>query len=174
MPKDWIVLHNIGQKHIAETSDKLFWDFHVISKTSQEKVATYLKELKHCSALLHKDPRTPCGSQAQSVMGLFINYVANKALQNQEKKAVNMSLEFTPAHEKSFNEFICRGCFARNEMQRSGVKFCPPLCSRDQVLARQLEQLLTGLCPIRPTVGVPCWQCWHPRNPSISACRSIV
>jgi hypothetical protein len=41
MPKDWTVLHNIGQKYIAETSDKLFWDIHVIAKTSQEKVATY-------------------------------------------------------------------------------------------------------------------------------------
>ena len=63
------MLHIIGQKYIAETSDKLFWDFHAISKTIQEKVATNLKEHKHRSALLHKDPRTDCGSQAQSVMG---------------------------------------------------------------------------------------------------------
>jgi hypothetical protein len=81
----------------------LFWDFHAISKNSQEKVATYLKENKHHLALLHKDPRTCCGSQAQSVMGLFINYDAKKALQNQEKKAVDTSLEFTPEHEKSYN-----------------------------------------------------------------------
>ena len=52
LPIDWIMLHNIGQKYIAETSDKLFWDFHAVSKTSQEKVATYLEEHKHSSALL--------------------------------------------------------------------------------------------------------------------------
>ncbi len=66
-------------------SDKLFWDFHAIAKTSQENVATYLKEVKHRLALLHKDPRIGCGSQTQSVMGLFINYDAKKSLQNQEK-----------------------------------------------------------------------------------------
>ena len=128
------MLHNIGQKYIAETSDKLFWDFHAISKTSQEKVATYLKEHKYRAAILHKDPRTGCGSQAQSVMGLFNNYDAKKSLQNQEKKAINMSLEFTQEREKSYKD--CRGCFVRNERQRSGVEFCPPLCSRNQVFAR--------------------------------------
>ena len=114
LPKDWIMLHNIGQKYIAQTSDKLFWDFHVIAKTSQEKVATYLKQNKHRSALLLKDPRTCCGSQAQSVMGLFINNDAKKTLQNKEKKAVNMSLEIhTRAREELQRvEYICRGCFA--------------------------------------------------------------
>ncbi len=96
------MLHNIGQIHNAETSDKLFWDFHAISKTSQEKVATFLKEHKYRSALLHKDPRNGRGGQTQSVMGLFINYDAKKTLQNQEKEAVNMSLEFTPEHEKCY------------------------------------------------------------------------
>jgi hypothetical protein len=100
LPKDWIMLHNIGHKYIAETSDQLFWDFHPIAKTSQENVATYLMENKHRSAILHKDPRNGFGSQAQSVMGLFINYDAKKTMQNQEKKAVNMSLEFTPEHEE--------------------------------------------------------------------------
>ncbi len=68
LPKDWSMLHNLGQKYIAVTSDKLFWDLHVITKTSQEKVATNLKEYKNSLALLQKDPRTDCGTQAQSVM----------------------------------------------------------------------------------------------------------
>jgi hypothetical protein len=37
-------------------------------------------------------------------MGLFMNYDARKTFQNQEKKTVNMSLEFTPEHEKSYKE----------------------------------------------------------------------
>jgi hypothetical protein len=112
------MLHNIGHKYVAGSSDKLLWDFHAISKTltSQEKVATYLKEHKHSSALLHKDPSTCCVSQAQSVMGLFINNDAKKTLQNKEKKAVNMSLEIhTRAREELQRvEYICRGCFTRN------------------------------------------------------------
>ncbi len=88
------MLHIIGQKYIAETSDKLFWDLHAISKTIQEKVATNLKEHKHRSALLHKDPRTGCGAKHR----------ASWALQNQEKKAGNMSREFTPEHDKSYKE----------------------------------------------------------------------
>jgi hypothetical protein len=119
LPKDLIMLHNIGQKYIAQTSDKLFWGFHVISKTIQEKVAAYLKENKHRSALLHKDPRTCCGTQAQSVMGLFMNYDAKKTsrLQNQEKKAVNMSLEFTTVHEKSYKELSTSVAVALPEMK---------------------------------------------------------
>ncbi len=74
------MLHNIGQKYIAETSDKLFLDFHAVAKTSQEKVATYLKEYKHLAAFWDKDPRTCCGSQAQSIMGLFINYDVPQSL----------------------------------------------------------------------------------------------
>ncbi len=50
------MLHNIGQRCIAETSEMLFWDFHVIAKSSQQKVATYLKECKHRSALDRKIP----------------------------------------------------------------------------------------------------------------------
>jgi hypothetical protein len=66
------------------TPDKLFGDFHVIAKSSQEKVATYLKEYKHGLALvpapLGPCSRTGCGTQAQSCMGLFINYDAKKKL----------------------------------------------------------------------------------------------
>jgi hypothetical protein len=66
-------------------------------------------------------------------MGLFVNYDAKKTLQNQEKKAVNMSLEFTPDHEKSYKELSTSVAVALPEMKG---QFCPPLCSQDQVFAR--------------------------------------
>jgi hypothetical protein len=111
------MLHKVGQEYIAETSDKLFWDFHAITKTSQEKVVTYLKEYKRSSALLHKDPITCCGTQAHNVMGLLITYDAKKSLHNQERKAVNMSLEFYPEHEKNNKEMSTAVAVALPEMK---------------------------------------------------------
>jgi hypothetical protein len=72
-------LHVISM--FADTSDKLIWDFHVIAKSSHEKVVIYLKKYKYRSGLLRKDSRTGCGTQAQSVMGMFIKYDASKSLQ---------------------------------------------------------------------------------------------
>jgi hypothetical protein len=43
------MLHNIGHKYIAEMSDKLFWEFHAIVKTSHELVE-----------LVEQQPATRC------------------------------------------------------------------------------------------------------------------
>jgi hypothetical protein len=48
---------------------------------------------------------------------LFINYDAKKSLQNQEKKVVNTSLEFTPEHEKSYKELSTSVAVALPEMK---------------------------------------------------------
>jgi hypothetical protein len=50
-------------------------------------------------------------------MGLFINSDVKKSLQNQEKKAVNMSLEVTPEHEKSYKELSTSVAVALPEMK---------------------------------------------------------
>jgi hypothetical protein len=47
----------------------------------------------------------------------FINYDAKKRLQNQEKNAVNMSLKFTPEHEKNYKELSTSAAVALSEIK---------------------------------------------------------
>ncbi len=50
-------------------------------------------------------------------MGLFINYDANRTMQNQEKKAIDTSLEFAPEHEKKHKELSTSVAAALPEMK---------------------------------------------------------
>jgi hypothetical protein len=118
-------------------------------------------------------------------MDLFITYDAKKALQNQEKNAINMSLEFTPQHEKNYTELSTSVAVTLSDMKGRdlGSNFVR-LCAVEIKLLHgwsvpwaslKKEKLSApagdGSVTASPTTTGRHWQ---PRNPSISACRSIV
>ena len=63
LPQNFITLHNIGQKYLADKPDKGdkakvdFWDYHTLCKPLKGKVETYLKEYKHRVAIMKDTPR---------------------------------------------------------------------------------------------------------------------
>ena len=99
-PQNFITLHNIGQKYLADKGDKAktdFWNYHAVTRTSKGKVDTYLKEYKYRVSILQETPRA-AADQEQEVVGLFRTYNAGASFTNQEPAPVNMTLAFTEAH----------------------------------------------------------------------------
>ena len=61
MPQNFITLHNIGQKFLADKGDKTksdFWNYHPHAKSMKGKVETYVKEYKHRVGIMKDTPRT--------------------------------------------------------------------------------------------------------------------
>ena len=54
-PQNFITLHNIGQKYLADKGDKPksdFWNYHAVTRSCKGKVETYLKEYKYRVSIL--------------------------------------------------------------------------------------------------------------------------
>ena len=105
MPQNFITLHNIGQKYLADKGDKGkvdFWDYHTISKPLKGKVETYLKEYKYRVGILQETPRA-AEDQQQEVVGLFRTYDAGAAFNNQDAPPVMMKLAFTAANVTDYS-----------------------------------------------------------------------
>lgn len=104
-PQNFITLHNIGQKYLADKGDKTksdFWNYHAVTRSCKGKVETYLKEYKYRLSILQENPRA-AADQEQEVVGLFINYDAGASFTNQEPAPVNMKLAFTEAHVSAYD-----------------------------------------------------------------------
>ena len=104
-PQNFITLHNIGQKYLADKGDKTksdFWTYHAVTRSCKGKVETYLKEYKYRLSILQENPRA-AADQEQEVVGLFINYDAGASFTNQEPAPVNMKLAFTEAHVSAYD-----------------------------------------------------------------------
>jgi hypothetical protein len=106
LPQNFITLHNIGQKYLADKGEKAatanFWDYHALCKPLKGKVETYVKEHKHRVGILKDTPRA-AEDQQQEVVGLFRNYDAGASLNNQEAPAVEMKLAFSVASVEQYS-----------------------------------------------------------------------
>ncbi len=96
LPKDWITLHNIGQKYIVEKADGLYWKCNNSVKPLEKKVEAYLRESKHRAAILFKTPRNGFTPLTQEVIGMFIEYNASKGLNDKEITPEQIVLDFKP------------------------------------------------------------------------------
>ncbi len=105
MPQNFITLHNIGPKFLADKGEKAKLDYlncHNIAKSFQAKVETYVKEHKHRVGILQDIPRAAT-EQEQEVVGLFRTYGTGASFTNQDaaRAPVNMKLAFTEEHVKA-------------------------------------------------------------------------
>ena len=103
MQQNFITLHNIGQKFLADKGEKAkldYWNYHNLAKSLEPKVETYVTEYKHRVCILKDTPRA-AEDQEQEVVGLFRTYDAGASFTNQEAAPVEMKLAFTEAHVRA-------------------------------------------------------------------------
>jgi hypothetical protein len=125
LPQNFITLHNIGQKYLADKPDKGdkgkvdFWDYHTLCKPLKGKVETYVKEYKHRVAIMKDTPRA-AEDQQQEVVGLFRTYDAGASFNNQEAPAVEMKLAFSVANVEQYS--ILSAAIASSMAKLTGAK----------------------------------------------------
>ena len=105
MQQNFVTLHNIGQKYLADKGEKAkldYWNYHNIAKSLKGKVETYVKEYKHRMGILQGTPRA-AEEQEQEVVGLFLTYDAGASFNNQDAAPVNMKLAFTEEHVRAYD-----------------------------------------------------------------------
>jgi hypothetical protein len=104
LQQNFITLHNIGQKFLADKGEKAkldYWNYHNIAK-SLKKVETYVKEYKHRVGILQDTPRAAT-EQEQEFVGPFRTYDAGASFTNQDVAPVNMKLAFTEEHVRAYD-----------------------------------------------------------------------
>jgi len=138
LPQNFITLHNIGQKYLADKGDNAkvdFWDYHTLCKPLKGKVETYLKEYKHRVGILKETPRA-AEDQQQEAVGLFRTYDAGSAFNNQDAPPVCMKLAFSVANVTDYS--IQSAAIASSMAKLTGAK-----------LVRQFVRLCAGQVFVR-------------------------
>jgi hypothetical protein len=101
LPHNFIILHNIGQKFLADKGDNGkvdYWKYHTLATALNPKVEIYVKEYKHRVGILKGTARA-AEDQQQEVVGLFRTYDAGASFNKKEAAPVKIPLAFTETEE---------------------------------------------------------------------------